>query len=234
MKNHSPLRILIIEDHPDLAENIGDYLAAKGHIPDFAYNGIGGLHLALTEPFDAIILDVMLPGMDGLTLCRNLREKADKHTPILMLTARDTLPDKLAGFDAGTDDYLVKPFALEELEARLLALVKRHGPKTPNRLQVADLEVDLLTMSVKRAGRSIELNRACLKLLIKLMKAFPAVVSRPELEQELWGDLPPDSDALRSHLYTLRRKIDKPFSKPLLQTVHGMGYKLGSTDDLSP
>ncbi|MBU4353067.1 MAG: response regulator transcription factor [Nanoarchaeota archaeon] len=226
------MRILVVEDHQDLAENIGDYLEGQGHVLDFALDGIGGLHLALTEDYDVIVLDVMLPVMDGLTLCRKLREEAEKYTPVLMLTARDTLLDKLSGFDAGTDDYLVKPFALEELSARLHALVKRTVQNPQTLLRVDDIVINTGTMIVRREGQPIELNRVCLKILVRLMKAHPNVVLRRDLEHALWGDMPPGSDSLRSHIYTLRRKIDKPFSHPLLHTVHGIGFKIGKADDL--
>lgn len=227
------LRILIVEDNADIAENIGDYLEAQGHVLDFAFDGIGGLHLALTQDFDAIVLDIMLPGMDGLTFCRSLREDARKPTPVLMLTARDTLSDKLQGFRAGADDYLVKPFALEELAARIAALVRRTDLPPEDLLRVADLEVDMGKMKVRRAGRPVELNRACLKILIMLMKAHPNVVTRSELEHALWADMPPGSDALRSHIYALRRAIDRPFEHPLLETVHGVGYRLMVPDEVS-
>ena len=155
------LRILIVEDNVDIAENIADYLEVQGHVLDFAMDGIGGLHLALTQDYDAIVLDIMLPGMDGLTFCRKLREQGGKQTPILMLTARDTLSDKLEGFEAGADDYLVKPFELQELEARLGALVRRAGQCLQDCLQVGDLEMDMGKMVVQRAGYPVELNRAC-------------------------------------------------------------------------
>jgi len=222
---------LIVEDNSDIAENIGDYLEAQGHIPDFAMDGIGGLHLALTQDYDVIVLDILLPGMDGLTFCRKLREEGGKQTPVLMLTARDTLSDKLEGFDAGADDYLVKPFALEELAARLSVLTRRTNEVFKARLRVGDLELDTGSMKVHRAGRPIELNRACLRILTMLMQACPNVVSREKIEQALWGDMLPGSDALRSHIYTLRRAIDKPFGHPLLQTVHGLGYKLVEPHD---
>jgi DNA-binding response OmpR family regulator len=232
-RDQRSLRILIVEDNSDIAENIGDYLEAQDHIMDFAMDGIGGLHLALTQDYDVIVLDIMLPGMDGLTFCRKLREEGAKQTPVLMLTARDTLSDKLEGFDAGADDYLIKPFELEELAARIHALFRRSDHATQQRLQVADLEVDLGKMHVQRSGRSLELNRACLKILTILMQASPNVVSRKEIEHALWRDMPPGSDALRSHIYALRRAIDKPFKHPLLQTIHGVGYKLVESDDLS-
>ena len=227
------LRILIVEDNVDMAENIGDYLEAQGHVLDFAMDGISGLHLALTQGFDVIVLDIMLPGMDGLSFSRKLRADADNQTPILMLTARDTLSDKLDGFSAGADDYLVKPFALEELAARLDALVRRTDRIVRSLLRVADLEVDMGKMAVQRAGYPIELNRAGLKILTILMQAYPNVVSRKELEHALWGDTPPGSDALRSHMYALRRAVDKPFNRPLIETVHGVGYRLVEPDDIS-
>ncbi|MGD9085134.1 MAG: response regulator transcription factor [Desulfobacterales bacterium] len=233
-KNHNhPLRILVVEDNADIAENIGDYLEQQGHILDFAMDGIGGLHLAMTHDFDVVVLDIMLPGMDGLTFCRKLRKEASIKTPVLMLTARDTLSDKLEGFDAGADDYLVKPFALEELAARIGVLARRSSQILPSRLCLADLEVDIGKMQVQRAERKIELNRACLKILIMLLKAHPNVVTRKELEQALWGDEPPDSDALRSHIYKLRSAIDRPFKHALLETVHGVGYRLVVPDEIS-
>ncbi|HEY1075461.1 MAG TPA: response regulator transcription factor [Fontimonas sp.] len=136
------IRVLVVEDNRDICENIGDYLAARGHITDFAHDGISAMHLALTEPVDVIVLDLMLPSMDGLTLCRKLRLEAKRDTPVLMLTARDTLPDKLAGFDAGADDYLVKPFALQELHARLVSLYRRSQTKSAQLLRVGDLTLD--------------------------------------------------------------------------------------------
>ena len=232
VKKKPGFRILIVEDHVDIAENIADYLESRGHILDFAMDGISGLHLALTHDYDAIVLDIMLPGMDGLTFCQKLRKEGGKQTPVLMLTARDTLSDKLEGFEAGADDYLVKPFALEELTARLGALVRRLKV-TPKKLQIADLEFDSGTMKVYRSGKEIKLNRVCLQILQILMKASPNVVKRSDLEQILWGDMPPGSDALRSHIYALRHAIDKPFKTPLIWTIHGIGYRLVASDEIS-
>lgn len=233
LKELPALRILIVEDNIDIAENISDYFELQGHVTDYAMDGIGGLHLALTQEYDAIILDIMLPGMDGLTFCRKLRKEGEKVTPVLMLTARDTLDDKLEGFDAGADDYLVKPFELEELSARIQALVRRSDHARKKLLRIGDLEMDLGKMQVQRTGRLIELNRACLKILTMLMQASPNVVSRQEIEHVLWSDTPPGSDALRSHIYTLRQAVDKPFKHHLIQTVHGLGYKLVDPNDLS-
>jgi len=220
------LRILIIEDKQDIAENIADFFEAKGDITDFALDGITGLHLALTLPYDIIILDLKLPGMDGLTLCKKLRCEGEKKTPILMLTARDTLDDKLAGFASGADDYLIKPFALEELSARVTALARRPMYSTPTKHVVGDLSLDVESMSVHRSGRKIEINNTCFIILKCLLEAMPQVVTRKDLEQTLWGDNPPGSDALRSHMYTLRNRVDKPFASPLIHTIHGVGFKI--------
>ena len=156
------IRVLVVEDNRDICENIGDYLGARGHITDFAHDGISAMHLALTEPIDVIVLDLMLPGMDGLTFCRKLRLEAKRDTPVLMLTARDALPDKLAGFDAGADDYLVKPFALQELHARLASLYRRGQARTTELLRVADLTMDKQTPEVRRRNLKLSLNPACL------------------------------------------------------------------------
>ena len=223
--------ILLVEDHHDIAEMVCNYLEQRGHTVDYAADGLGGLHLAVTETFDAIILDLMLPGLDGIEICRKLRDEAGVRTPILMLTARDTLEDKVAGLDAGADDYLVKPFEIEELDARLRALLRRAGGQTvAETLTVGDLTVDTGTMEVRRGGQVISTTPIGLKMLIALMKASPKIVSRRELERAVWDDIVPDSDALRSHLYNLRKAIDKPFPEPLLHTVAGVGYRMARLD----
>ena len=223
------MRILIIEDNSDLAANIYDYLEVKGHTLDAAADGITGLHLAVVNDYDAIVLDLMLPGLDGLALCKKLREEAGKQTPVLMLTARDTLSDKLTGFSMGADDYLVKPFELQELEVRLLSLQRRNAGTLSRKLIVADLSFDLDTLTVKRQDKTITLTPTGLKILELLMRKSPNVVSRKEIERILWGDEPPDSDAIRSHMHTLRTSIDRPFDKALIYTVHGIGFRLEAT-----
>jgi DNA-binding response OmpR family regulator len=221
------MRILVIEDHRDIAENIGDYLAPKGHEIDYAADGITGLHLAVTNDYDVIVLDLMLPALDGIEVCRKLREEAKKSTPVLMLTARDQLDSKVQGFKAGADDYLIKPFALKELEVRLEALQRRGGGTATTRvLKVADLEFDPDTQTVRRAGQRLELNPSLRTLLGVLMTNTHRVVRRAELEAALWGDDPPDADVLRAHIYALRTAIDKPFAVKLLHTIHGTGYRL--------
>jgi len=220
------MRVLVIEDNPDIAANIGDFLEDRGHVVDFGADGVTGLHLAVVNDYDVLVLDLMLPGIDGLELCRKLRQEARKHTPVLMLTARDSLQQKLAGFETGADDYMVKPFALQELEARLQVLVRRSKPQQARVLHVADLSFNLDTLVVTRQEKAIQLNPIALKILQCLMEASPSVVTRQELEMRVWGEELPDSDSLRVHIHTLRSAIDKPFDVPLLQTRHGIGYRL--------
>lgn len=220
------MRILVIEDNRDILANILDYLELKGFTVDCAQDGLSGMHLALTQPYDLIVLDIMLPGMDGYQLCQKLRQEADNNTPIIMLTARDALDDRLKGLHAGADDYLVKPFALSELVARIEAVLRRSSGANKRVLEVADLRYDLETLEVSRAGQLLKLNPIALKLLAILMQRSPAVVRRETLEEALWGDDIPDSDSLRSHIHQLRQTIDKPFATALLHTVHGVGFRL--------
>jgi DNA-binding response OmpR family regulator len=220
------MRILVVDDNPDIAGNIGDYLRARGHDMDFAANGIEGLRRATEEVYDVIVLDVNLPRMDGFTLCRQLRERHAIATPVLMLTARGSLSDKTAGFQAGAWDYLVKPFALEELGMRIDALTLRQHVDRPKRLELGDLSLDTAAWSATRAGVPLALHNAALRILEMLMRASPNVVTRRELEYLLWGDDTPDSSPLRSHLHELRKVLDKPFGFAMLRTVHGVGYRL--------
>jgi DNA-binding response OmpR family regulator len=224
------MRILVIEDNQDIAANIGDYLEERGHTVDFAADGVTGLHLAVVHDFDAVVLDLNLPGMDGLEVCRKLRNEARKQTPVLMLTARDTLDNKLAGFDSGADDYLVKPFALQEVEVRLNALARRGKGVQTRVLTAGDLEYNLDTLEVRREGRLLQLNPTALKILQALMEAAPAVVTRQELETRVWGEELPDSDSLRVHIHGLRQVVDKPFEVPMIQTRHGIGYRIALPD----
>ena len=226
------MRSLIIEDNRDIAANLGDYLSDRDHEVDYAFDGVTGLRLALAHEFDAMVLDLQLPGLDGFEVCRRMREEGRKETPVLMLTARDQLDDKLAGFDSGADDYLVKPFELREVEARLEVLARRGQRIAPRELDVGDLHFDLQTLTVSRAGKQIDLNPIGLKLLEKLMSASPAVVTRRDLEHHVWGEELPDSDSLRVHIHGLRAAIDKPFDQPMIRTRHGIGYSLVDPDDL--
>jgi DNA-binding response OmpR family regulator len=229
-REHAGL-VLLIEDNRNISEMVGEYLERRGYSLDYAADGLTGLHLAVTNSYDVIILDLMLPGLDGLELCRKLRQEGKRATPVLMLTARDTLDDKLKGLDAGADDYLVKPFAIQELEARIRALMRRDRRQVSAEvLKVGDLVLDTATLRVTRGGRELSLSPIGLKLLAILMRESPRVVSRRDIEREIWGDQLPDSDTLRSHLYNLRKVIDKPFDKPLLHTIHSAGYRIADLD----
>jgi DNA-binding response OmpR family regulator len=221
------MRILIIEDDRSIATNVYDFLSANGHVVDAAADGVTGLHLAVTQPFDAIVLDIGLPGMDGMRVCRKLRAEAHVDTPVLMLTARDTLQDKLSGFEHGADDYLVKPFALKELEARLLALHKRSsGRITEKVLAAGDLTLDPRSLVVRVKGADVKLPPKCIRLL-ELMIAQPGrVFSRAELERAVWGDAQETSDTLRSHMHILRRALVEAGGYDPVETVHGLGYRL--------
>lgn len=225
--------ILLVEDHLPLAETIGDFLEAKGYTVDFASDGLLALRLATTGNFDAIILDVMLPGLNGLEVCRRLRREAQLTTPILILTARDQLDDKLRGFDVGADDYLVKPFDLPELVARIEALLRR-GRGLASIYRVGDLTMNLDTLAVDRAGVDVKLSKTLFDILRILLRESPKVVPREMIERELWGDSLPDSDTLRSHLYNLRKAIDRPFERPLIETLAGRGYRVRSPESDAP
>ena len=221
------MRLLVIEDNRNLVANLFDYFEARGHTLDAAPDGVTGLHLASTQAYDAIVLDWMLPRLEGPEVLRRLRDEQASSVPVIMLTARDELPDKIAGFRAGADDYLTKPFALPELEVRLEALMARmHGRQRRKVLEVRDLKLDLATLEVTRGGQPLHLYPACRKLLETLMQASPAAVTRQQLEHALWGDDPPDGDMLRSHIYELRRSIDGPFAVKLIQTLPRTGYRL--------
>ncbi|WP_305805411.1 response regulator transcription factor [Stenotrophomonas sp. YIM B06876] len=223
------MRLLVIEDNRHLIANLFDYFEARGHVLDAAPDGVTGLHLAVTQTYDALILDWMLPRMEGPEVLRRLREEHQSEVPVIMLTARDELPDKIAGFRAGADDYLTKPFALPELEVRLEAVLARTHGRTQSRvLQVHDLRLDLATLEAQRGGRTLHLYPACRKLLEVLMRASPAAVPRERLEYALWGDEPPDGDMLRSHIYELRRSVDGPFAEKLLHTLPRVGYRLSA------
>ncbi len=224
------MHLLLIEDNPALVENLNEYLEDQGHTVDIAYNGLTGLNFALQNNYDVIILDLMLPGMDGLEVCSRFR-KDGFSTPILMLTARDTLDNKLEGFNSGADDYLVKPFDFPELQVRLHALARRRQGGLNHQLMVVDdLQYDPNTLRVTRDGQRIDLPPIPIKILALLMHRSPSVVSRDVIERTIWGDSVPDSDSLRAHLHVLRAAIDRDFDVPLVHTVRGMGYQIAKPD----
>lgn len=223
-----PLSILIIEDNAQLAANLYDYLEACGHTLDAAPDGVSGLHLAATKDYDAILLDWNLPRLDGLTVLRRLRGEAKKKVPVIMLTARDQLADKIDGFESGLDDYLVKPVALPEIEVRLRFLVARmkQAAAPDDVLSVGDLHYDLCTQEIRRGEQKLTLTRTGRRLLELLMRESPNVVTRARLERVAWGESVPGTDLLRSHMYVLRRAIEHEAGRELLHTVAGSGYRL--------
>jgi DNA-binding response OmpR family regulator len=220
--------VLLVEDNRQLSEAEGAFLESAGYDVDYAMDGMEGYRLATENHYDVIVLDVGLPRIDGLEFCRRLRTEARKATPVLMLTARDTLDDKVAGLEAGADDYLTKPFAVQELRARIEALVRRVRREVGGgeQLEVGGLVLDLLSHTVKREGRTLNVSPIGMQLLSILMRASPAVVSRQDIEREIWGGNLPDSDTLRSHLYNLRKVVDKPFDHPLIHTVMSFGFRI--------
>ena len=225
------MRILIVEDHPDLSANLRDFFSAQGHQSESAADGNAGLKLARGSQFDLIVLDRMLPRLDGDEVCRRLRAEGS-NTPILMLTARDAVADRVAGLEAGADDYLVKPFAFSELAARITALDRRsRGRAGGGPLKVDDLEYDPATYRATRGGKTLPLNPTGRKLLEHLMRQTHRVVPRAELNRLLWGDTPPGPEALRVHLHALRSTVDGDFSRKLVHTVRGVGYRLALADD---
>ena len=220
------MRILLIEDSAALRANLTEQLESAGHEVDVALDGRSGLLLALAGSYDVLVLDIGLPRLDGLELCRQLRAQRGSGPLVLMLTARDTLEDKLEGFAAGADDYLVKPFEGAELLVRLRALARRSTRVDASVLVVEDLRYDLGELRVERAGRTLTLNRVGLRILRELMSASPRVVTREQLEQVLWDGFSPEGSVLRSHIYALRKAIDVEGLVPLVHTVRGIGYRI--------
>lgn len=222
------MRVLLIEDNHDLAANLGEFLESESHSVDYASDGLIGLYLAQTNSYDVVVLDLGLPGLDGIDVCKQLRRESRSALPILILTARDSERDTISGLDAGGDDYLVKPVSLAVLGARLRALQRRSTGSVGGQLQVADLILDLHIRTARRGLRKLDLTPSGFRLLERLMAASPALVSRQDVEYLLWGDQPPDNDgALRTHIHSLRQAVDKDESVKLLHTVHGLGYRLG-------
>jgi DNA-binding response OmpR family regulator len=222
------MRILVIEDNHRLNSSLQMNLAHEGYSVDTAYDGQEGQDIAELTPYDLIILDILLPKKDGLEVCRELRRRRI-HTPILLLTARDSVDDRVQGLDCGADDYLVKPFAMRELLARLRALLRRSHPHTNGRLEMGDLVVDPITHTVEREGRSIDLTPKEFALLEYFMYHPNQVVTREMIEQHIWNyDFECSSNVIDVYVRRLRRKIDHPFEVKLLTTIRGIGYQLAT------
>jgi len=228
------MRILVIEDDRETRDFLVRGLTQAGHVVEAATDGKDGLFLALDQEFDVLVVDRMLPGLDGLSIIETVRKSGQK-TPILILSALGEVDDRVEGLQRGGDDYLVKPFAFSELEARLDALVRRvDGEAVETRLQVADLELDLLTRQVKRAGREIELQPREFRLLEYLMRHSGQVVTRTMLLEKVWDyHFDPQTNVIDVHVSRLRKKIDKDFDQPLIQTVRGAGYVLREPETTS-
>lgn len=221
------MNILLVEDDFDVARNICEFFEADGHEVEWAPDGLIGLECATREQRDVIILDIALPRLSGTDLCLRLRDLGYDDVPILMLTARSELKDKITAFNYGADDYVVKPFALEELDGRLRALTRRTGGKGRGSvLRVGDLEFNTATHSVRRGETPISITATGRKILEALMRNTHRVVSRREIEHVVWGEDPPRSDSLKIHIHSLREAIDKPFDAALLHTIRGAGYRI--------
>lgn len=216
------LNLLLAEDDLDLAQTLVQYLELEGFICDHASNGIAALNLTKQNSYDVLLLDINMPRLDGLGLCQRIREQGN-DIPVLMLTARGKLDDKLLGFNAGTDDYLIKPFEMEELLARVRALSHRRSGQV-RKLVCGDLQMNLSEKSLLRNGRAVKLSPTGWRLLECLMRASPSPVTREALMNAAWGDDPPDSNSLKVHMYNLRKAVDGPFSEPLLHTISGLGF----------
>lgn len=220
------MKVLIVDDTHSIVETIMDYLELEGIVADCAYHGESALKLIEDNHYDVIIMDIMMPKMDGISAVKKLREELFCNTPILFLTAKDTLNDKIEAFNSGGDDFLNKPFAMEELCLRLHALHRR-GPRLDvGNLSFADLSMNLQTNEVNRSGQPIKLSKIQRTIFKLLLKNAPAVVSKEAVINEVWGEESPSSDSLRSHIYGLRSALDKGFESSRLETLHGQGYRL--------
>ena len=220
------MQVLFIEDNDTIARQVGEFLANHHWSVDFAHNARLGIGLALAHFYDVILLDLNLPDLDGLAVCEQIKAHAEVTPPILILTARDSFESKAAGFRHGADDYLTKPFDLRELVLRCEALARRHALHQPKNLTLGELELDLRTKTATRQKIPLELTSVGFRVLELLVKCYPEPASRSYIIHQLWGENPPESDALKSHIYALRKALDKPFAHPMLKTVMNAGFKL--------
>ncbi|MBI3900116.1 MAG: response regulator transcription factor [Gammaproteobacteria bacterium] len=227
------MRVLVVEDEPGIANFMRDGLAEAGYAVDVAVDGEQGLHHASGGPYDAIILDILLPKRDGLSLLKQLRTDGNR-VPVLLLTAKDTIDDRIAGLDGGADDYLVKPFAFSELLARVRALLRRPPLQVGTELRVADMTMDLAQRKVSRAGKTIALSPREFSLLEYLMRNPRHVLTRTQIVERVWNsDFFGDLNVIEVYVGYLRRKINKPGQTALIQTVRGVGYRLlGDASDV--
>lgn len=224
------LTVLLVEDTLAIATEVCDYLEEQGVQVDFAATGRHGLQLAQEQNYDVVILDVMLPDMTGIQVCESIKLTCDPVPPVLLLTARDSISDKSVGFAAGADDYLTKPFDLQELYLRCQALARRQQLHQAQTVKIGELEVNERQQWAQREGQLLKLSSTDFAILLLLVRAFPNAVTRQQVISKVWGDDMPDSDVLRSHIYTLRQALDKPFATPMLATLHGVGFRLQTSE----
>ena len=231
--NRLPLRLLIVEDQVDLAENLFEFLGEDRYCLDFAADGLTALHLLATQSYDVIVLDLMLPGVDGFDICRRVRQDMQCQTPILLMTSLSALKDKEKGFDCGADDYLVKPFELRELQLRIEALHRRHSPLKPI-LQAGEIQFDPGTLEAELRGLKTTLSGTPARLFELLMRAYPNFLSHTALSDALWGGArygDAEGKSLRTHIYTLRKSLQASLGSGLIKTIHGRGYRLEAPED---
>ena len=224
------MRVLIIEDEPKTAAYLRKGLGENGFVADVAGNGVDGLHLARGQRYDIIVLDALLPGRDGWSVLAELRGSG-QATPVLMLTARDTVADRVRGLELGADDYLAKPFAFSELLARLRSVLRRGPARHSETIELADLRIDTVRQRVERAGQRLLLTPKEYQLLCLLARRAGEVLSRTLIAEQVWDmNFDSDTNVVDVHVRRLRRKLDEPFGRPLLHTVRGVGYVLDARD----
>ena len=228
----NPLTVLLIEDNLTIASQVCDFLEGVGWQVDHTVKGAQGIELALAQIYDVVVLDLNLPDIDGLEVCKSIKQQALTYLPILMLTARDAFEDKADGFGMGADDYVTKPFELRELVLRCSALARRNNLHNNKILRVGNLEVDTAKRTASRSGQVLQLTKIGFEILSVLAQAYPQPVTRSVLIHKVWADDPPDSDALRTHIFSLRSALDKPFNSPMLTTIINVGYKLEIKQEL--
>ena len=226
------LRVLIVEDQNDLAENLFEFLGDERYSLDYAADGLTALHLLATQSYDVIVLDLMLPGVDGFEICRRIRQDLQCQKPIILMTALSSIKDKEKGFELGADDYLVKPFELKELQLRIDALHRRYNPSLKG-LQAGELRYDPGTLSVYYRDKSAELSGTPARLFELLIRAYPSLIGHDALSESIWGDDIADhaENTLRTHIYALRKTLEKAFGDGLIKSVHGRGYRLNLPGD---
>jgi DNA-binding response OmpR family regulator len=226
----SPLSILLVEDHLPIARQVTEFLEGLGWRIDYASSGTMAIGLARRETYDVVVLDLNLPDIDGLQVCREIKAHAATNVPVLMLTARDAYEDKARGFKEGADDYLCKPFDLRELVLRCEAMARRSQLHVRQQMQVGPLLLMTKEMQAAYGSKPLALTQTGFKILLLLCQHHPHAVSRSALIQHVWGASPPDSDALKSHIYQLRKQLEQTTGRKILTTIHQLGYRLDLDD----